>query len=164
MFAHNKTNILCVEQPLSSILAPTKIGAIYKTKLPEHGYIRFFFLNRANHLYRLVTELHPGIIGLLPFSSRLRKTKTITSRTTPTATPRSTPGFAIVLTGPAPGGAMTTKVSCAAGGASPTFSEAGVESTRRIKATVGTGEAVRPFKMRGIGNCVGRIDRYHGRH
>jgi hypothetical protein len=44
MFAHDKTNIL-VEHPGSS-----KIGAIYKTK--SSGFIRFFFLNWANHPYR----------------------------------------------------------------------------------------------------------------
>jgi hypothetical protein len=65
MFSHQKTNITGVEQLLSSILAESKIGAIYRSKTEEYGFFRYFFLNRAREPYRLVTEMHEGYFRLI---------------------------------------------------------------------------------------------------
>jgi hypothetical protein len=58
MFSHARTDLTGVIQLLNTVLLPSNIGAIYKTKTELYGHHRFFWLSRNKFPIELVTEVH----------------------------------------------------------------------------------------------------------
>jgi hypothetical protein len=67
MFAHEKTDLLDVENLLKQIVGKGKIGAIYRTKETIHSFHRVIVLNRTTKTkpYRLVLEQRESYYRLI---------------------------------------------------------------------------------------------------